>query len=75
MREIHVLTVSSNLPMRLLDELLTRTESVLHEHGASRVWVDPTQPGTSVLAEFPDTVSPAAGAFAPALLADLNPPV
>ena len=56
-REVHVLTVSSSLPVNLLDELLTRTESVLHEHGASRVWIDLNQPGTAVLAEFPEVVS------------------
>jgi hypothetical protein len=68
-REVHVLTVSSSVPMRLLDELLTHAEAVLHEHGASRVWVDPTQPGTSVVAEFPEgpVVYPMTSAAMPGL--------
>lgn len=52
-REVHVLTVSSNLPMGLLDDLLTSAETLLHKHGASRVWIDAAQPGNAVLAEFP----------------------
>jgi hypothetical protein len=69
-RKIHVLTVSSSLPMRLLDELLTRTEAILHDHGAARVWVDPTQPGTTVLAEFPDAAT--SGTVPAAALAEVD---
>lgn len=58
---VHVLTVSSGLPLSLLDALLTRTEAVLHQYGAARVWIDPTGPGTTVLAEFP----PPSGRSAP----------
>lgn len=53
--EFQILTLSSSLPMGLMDELLTRTESVLEDHGASRVWIDQSQPGLTVLAEFPAT--------------------
>ena len=60
MREIHVLTVSSSLPIGLLDELLTTTEALLHANGAARVWIDPGQPGISVLAEFAAADQPVA---------------
>ncbi|MDF1603167.1 hypothetical protein [Nocardioides sp. YIM 152315] len=53
MHMVNVLTVSSGLPMALKDALLTRAEAVLNDHGASRIWIDPAQPGTTVLAEFP----------------------
>ena len=56
--------------MGLVDDLLTRTESVLERHGATRVWIDGTQPGTTVLAEFPETAS-APSVLAPA--AELRP--
>lgn len=67
MPAVHVLTVASGLSLPVLDALLTRTEAVLHQHGAARVWIDPTAPGTRVLAEFPRTperVGPASGAGA-----------
>lgn len=54
MHEVQILNVSSNLPVALLDDLLTCTESVLQVHGASRVWIDAAQPGTTVVAEFPE---------------------
>jgi hypothetical protein len=56
--ELHVLTVNAGLPVRLLEALLTRTEAVLEEQGATRIWVDPARPGTTVLAEFPEPVEP-----------------
>lgn len=55
---VHVLTLSSGLSLPLQDALLTRAEAVLHQHGAARVWVDPTAPGTCVLAEFPTLPGP-----------------
>jgi hypothetical protein len=54
--EVHVLTVSTGLPMRLLEALLTQTEAVLEEQGATRIWVDSSLPGTTVLADFPERV-------------------
>ncbi|MFC7497443.1 MULTISPECIES: hypothetical protein [unclassified Nocardioides] len=58
MHTVHVLTVSSGLPLELLDALLTRTEAILEEHGASRIWIDPAQPETTVMAEFSGTPAP-----------------
>jgi hypothetical protein len=71
---VHVLTVSTGLPIPLQDALLTRTEMTLHEHGASRVWVDPAQPGTTVLAEFPATATRLAPREATGLAAGGPPP-
>ncbi len=53
MPEVHVLTVSTGLPVRLLEALLTQTEAVLEDQGATRIWIDSSLPGTTVLAELP----------------------
>jgi hypothetical protein len=48
--------------MGLMDDLLTKTESILLRHGATRIWIDPTQPGTTILAEFPEAAATSASA-------------
>lgn len=75
MREVQVLTVSKSLPIGLMDELLTRTESALHAHGASRVWIDATQPGMTVLAEFPEVPEILGGPDGAVPIAELAPRV
>jgi hypothetical protein len=52
-RAVHVLTVSPSLPARVLDEILTSTETTLLEHGADHVWIDTAQPPLAVVAAFP----------------------
>jgi hypothetical protein len=69
--EFQILTVSSSLPLRLMDDLLTRTESVLQAHGASRVWIDQTRPGLTVVAEFPEVAGSVADVPAGAELSPL----
>ena len=68
--EFQILTISSSLPMGLMDELLTRTETVLQHHGASRVWIDQSQPELTVRAEFPTLGGTAVGTAA---VAELSP--
>jgi len=71
--KFQILTVSSSLPMALMDDLLTRTESVLEAHGACRVWIDQSRPGLTVVAEFPDLVGSEGNVVSAA--AELSPPV
>ncbi|MBA2952408.1 hypothetical protein HZF07_01700 [Nocardioides sp. CGMCC 1.13656] len=70
MHEFQILTLSSSLPMGLMDEILTRTETVLQDHGASRIWIDRSQPGLTVLAEFPTAGGTTVGT---APVAELSP--
>ncbi|MVQ51570.1 hypothetical protein GON03_20520 [Nocardioides sp. MAH-18] len=53
-----------------MDEILTRTETVLQDHGASRIWIDRSQPGLTVLAEFPTAGGTTVGT---APVAELSP--
>ncbi len=60
MPTLHVVTVMPNLPLRLLDHMLTRIESALQDAGASRVWIADARAGLAVMAELPsDPLEPA----------------
>lgn len=48
-----VLTLDSSLPMALMDRILTVTEEALVELGATRIWLERSTPGMSVMAEIP----------------------
>jgi hypothetical protein len=53
--EQHVFMLNPNLPVNLMDKLLTAVETILADAGAARVWVDPAVVSTiSVMAELPD---------------------
>ena len=54
-QSVHVLTVTATLPMATLDRVLTRVEAMLHDIGATRMWVDPDLPALAIVAEFPMT--------------------
>jgi len=62
MPTLHVVTVMPNLPLQLLDHVLTRVELALEDVGASRVWVADVRPGLAVMAELPDHATEPAGA-------------
>jgi hypothetical protein len=51
-RPIRVLTVSSGLPLALLDAILTAAETALLAQGASRVWLAVGERPLTVMAEF-----------------------
>lgn len=50
---IHVLTIEANLPVPLLDRVLTAIELALDDLGASRVWITPEGQRLRVLANVP----------------------
>jgi hypothetical protein len=37
--EFHILTLAGNLPLSMLDRVLTATEQALEELGVSKVWI------------------------------------
>lgn len=53
-RPTHVLTLalSSDLPIRVLDDILTATEESLTQAGATRVWAERSPSGMVVLADL-----------------------
>jgi len=52
-RQTHVLTLSSRLPIQVLDQILTAAEESLTEAGATRVWAERSTSGVVVLADLP----------------------
>lgn len=52
---MHVLTLAlgPDLPIRVLDEILTATEESLTRAGATRVWAERAPDGMVVLADLP----------------------
>ena len=56
MTNIHrVLTIDTNVADRVRSALLDSIETVLSDHGAERIWIDPAQQHSLVvLAEFPE---------------------
>jgi hypothetical protein len=55
---LHVLTVPSTLPHRVLDQVLTAVESALLEAGATHVWVSAERPDLAVMADLPGEAVP-----------------
>ncbi|WP_345528363.1 hypothetical protein [Nocardioides endophyticus] len=53
MPERHILTLGANMPVRLLDHVLTATEQALHELGIARMWITREGRNLRVLAEVP----------------------
>ncbi|KQW45936.1 hypothetical protein ASC77_18645 [Nocardioides sp. Root1257] len=53
MRQLHILTIAGNLPLSLLDRVLTATEQSLRDLGVSRVWITSDGGNLKVLAEIP----------------------
>ena len=52
MPPVHVMTVVPDLPLWLLDHVLSRTEQALVEAGASHVWIATDLPAIAVMAEL-----------------------
>lgn len=53
MPEVHVLTLAANLPLPLLDGVLTATEQALGNLGISKVWIAVEGRDLKVLADVP----------------------
>jgi hypothetical protein len=53
----HILTLNPNLPLALVDRILTAAEAALTDGGVSRMWVDPDTREIAVMAELPDPQS------------------
>jgi hypothetical protein len=53
---VNVVSLARGLPIAVVDDILTATEEALVRLGATRVWVDPAQPGLAVMAELPADV-------------------
>lgn len=52
-RTTHVLILAPDLPIQVLDRILTATEQSLIEAGATRVWAQRSTAGTVVKADLP----------------------
>jgi hypothetical protein len=52
-RSTHVLILAPDLPIQVMDQILTATEQSLMEAGATRVWAQRSTAGTVVKADLP----------------------
>jgi len=52
-RSTHVLILAPDLPIQVLDQILTATEQSLVQAGATRVWAERSPLGTVVKADLP----------------------
>jgi hypothetical protein len=57
MQVVHVLTLGAALPAVVHDRVLTGLEDSLLSSGATRIWIEPDQPGLAVVAEFAELPS------------------
>ncbi|GAA4727972.1 hypothetical protein GCM10023350_08820 [Nocardioides endophyticus] len=53
MTEVHILTIAANLPISLLDRVLTATERALDDLGVSRVRITSEGRNLRVVADVP----------------------